>query len=281
MRRIVGAVMGLVGLSLGPALPGLAVTTREYSVQLDAEVQSAPAQIDLRWLPDSASTAAKYTVYRRSPGAVSWGAGAPLPGTATSYVDRNVSVGMPYEYQIVKQSIACTGYGYIYAGINVPAHRRPRQVAAGRGQHLRRRVFRANSRGFSRTSSATAGRSSCLDVNRTDSVEPRQERHSSPNTPPTRRTSKPSSFSATCRFPTPATSSPTAITPITRAPGPATATMATWTAPGPTRRQRHQRADSRAIITCPGTASSINRTFPAPTQADGRPRGFGQHAGRA
>jgi hypothetical protein len=43
-----------------------------------------------------------------------------LPGTATQYVDRNVSLGTGYEYQVVKDTPGYTGYGYIYSGIDVP-----------------------------------------------------------------------------------------------------------------------------------------------------------------
>ena len=42
-----------------------------------------------------------------------------MPRTATSYVDRTVSVGIPYEYQVVKNSNV-TATGYVVAGISVP-----------------------------------------------------------------------------------------------------------------------------------------------------------------
>jgi len=44
-----------------------------------------------------------------------------LSGSATNYVDTNVTVGSAYEYQITKAAIlGFTGYGYIYAGIEAP-----------------------------------------------------------------------------------------------------------------------------------------------------------------
>ena len=61
-----------------------------------------------------------YTVYRKGPADSGWGTGTTLSGTATSYVDSNVAVGTPYEYQIVKTTSQYTGYGYLYGGINVP-----------------------------------------------------------------------------------------------------------------------------------------------------------------
>ena len=93
----------------------------DYSVQVSARVQTTPSQITLQWLPENTGTPASYAVYRRAPGTGVWGYGTILSGAATSYVDKNVSVGKAYEYQIVRRSPACTAYGYIYAGINVPA----------------------------------------------------------------------------------------------------------------------------------------------------------------
>ena len=61
-----------------------------------------------------------YTIFRKAFGAASWGTGTTLPGSATNYADRNIVVGTAYEYQVVKNTSQYTGYGYIYAGINVP-----------------------------------------------------------------------------------------------------------------------------------------------------------------
>jgi hypothetical protein len=45
-----------------------------------------------------------------------------LPGTATNFVDANVTVGTAYEYQIFKTNSASlySGYGYIMAGLEAP-----------------------------------------------------------------------------------------------------------------------------------------------------------------
>lgn len=101
-------------------LAGRADTTAEYSVQVSAEVKASPAQIALSWPQDSLSTPKDYLVYRRAPGATSWGSPTKLPGSITKYVDNNVSVGVAYEYQVVKETSGFDGYGYIYSGINVP-----------------------------------------------------------------------------------------------------------------------------------------------------------------
>jgi len=92
--------------------------TCEYSVQPSAIVQKSPPQITLLWPQDSCATPKSYTVYRKAPAERSWGRGTLLPGAVTSYVDTNVTVGTPYEYQVVKSS-SYTGYGYVYAGIEL------------------------------------------------------------------------------------------------------------------------------------------------------------------
>ncbi len=120
MRKTFYAILGAAVSLLAP-FAGRAAVTAEYSVQVSANVKASPTQITLSWPQDSISTPKSYVVYRRAPGASSWGTGTTLPGSTTTYVDKNVKAGVPYEYQIVKQSSGYTGYGYIYSGINVPA----------------------------------------------------------------------------------------------------------------------------------------------------------------
>ncbi|HXS68320.1 MAG TPA: glycoside hydrolase family 9 protein, partial [Candidatus Polarisedimenticolia bacterium] len=110
-----------MAVSLVAPLAGHAADrTAEYSVQVSADVKASPAQITLSWPQDSFSTPKNYTIYRRAPGTTSWGAGTTLSGATTTYVDKHVSVGVPYEYQIVKHAKGFNGYGYIYSGIDVP-----------------------------------------------------------------------------------------------------------------------------------------------------------------
>src|SRR5438105_2940413 len=120
MRKALSVVTGLC-LSIAAALTGRAAeATWEYSVQVSANAQAAPAQITLSWPQDTVLTPNSYTIYRKAPSATSWGAGTTLPGSATTYTDSNVSSGSAYEYQIVKNTSQYTGYGYIYAGVNAP-----------------------------------------------------------------------------------------------------------------------------------------------------------------
>ena len=100
--------------------PVQADSTWVYAVQISADVQTSPAAIALSWQPDPYG-ANSYSVYRKSKGAGSWNYLAGLGGSATGYTDQSVSVGSAYEYAIVKSgTMGYTGYGYIYAGIQVP-----------------------------------------------------------------------------------------------------------------------------------------------------------------
>ncbi len=92
-----------------------------YAVQLSAAVQVAPPQITLNWEPDPFGVNS-YQIFRKNKTDSSWGSPvAALSGSALSWTDYNVSVGVPYEYQVIKAAtLGYTGYGYIFTGINVP-----------------------------------------------------------------------------------------------------------------------------------------------------------------
>jgi hypothetical protein len=94
--------------------------TWEFSVQVSAQVQTTPAQIQLSWPQDQYTLPTSYTIYRKALTDMGWGSGVQLPGTATTYLDSNVVEGTGYEYQVVKTTSQYSGYGYVYAGINLP-----------------------------------------------------------------------------------------------------------------------------------------------------------------
>src|SRR5215471_1885919 len=120
MRKAICFVAGLL-VSAAATWTGCAVEmTWEFSVQLSASVEANPPQITLTWPQDQYMMPNSYTVYRKALGETSWGAGTPLSAGTTSFVDRNVSVGTTYEYQVVKATSQYTGYGYLYAGIQAP-----------------------------------------------------------------------------------------------------------------------------------------------------------------
>ena len=97
-----------------------------YTVQINAAVQTNPPRITLTWAPDPYG-ATNYTVFRKARDATSWGAGTVLSGSASGFVDSNVSIGTNYEYKVLKITTNYTGYGYgykgygyLYSGISVP-----------------------------------------------------------------------------------------------------------------------------------------------------------------
>ena len=118
MGKAISVTMGLFWLVAPQIVRGVDMTW-EFSVQATASVQTSPARVTLNWPQDQYLLPDSYTVYRKAPGDTSWGTGTTLPGTSTSYVDNNVVVGTPYEYQIVKVTSQYNGYGYLYSGINV------------------------------------------------------------------------------------------------------------------------------------------------------------------
>lgn len=110
--------------------PAWGESTSEHAVQASAVVQGgkssvllgSSAQITLNWPQDTFAIPKSYTISRKSPGATSWGTVAVLPGTTTSFTDNNVLDGSPYEYEIFKtnSTYAYSGFGYIWAGANLP-----------------------------------------------------------------------------------------------------------------------------------------------------------------
>lgn len=94
-------------------------TTWIYTVQLSATVDPAAGRIQLQWPADHLPVSS-YTVYRRAPTQSYWSEGVALPGSATSFTEENLAAGTSYEYQVVKNGVGFTGYGYITVGLNAP-----------------------------------------------------------------------------------------------------------------------------------------------------------------
>lgn len=90
------------------------------AVQINVTVQTSTPQITLNWVGNATTT--NYTVYRKLKTGTSWGAAiATLTGTVNLYVDNAVTIGTNYEYRVIRTGSGYTGYGYINAGIQVPA----------------------------------------------------------------------------------------------------------------------------------------------------------------
>ena len=105
----------VAGLALGSRAGG-ATPAEEDTVEVSAVVREDPAQIALAWTPRSTTSA--YAIYRRTTGPnTPWGAAvATLPGTATTWNDDTVQVGVEYEYKL-QRGVAI---GYIRSGIRLP-----------------------------------------------------------------------------------------------------------------------------------------------------------------
>ena len=87
------------------------------AVQMSATVQSSPPRITVQWEPYASAT--NYTVFRKLKDQQSWGSSvASVGGSVNQYVDNNVSVGVYYEYKVVRTA-GTTGTGYIASGINL------------------------------------------------------------------------------------------------------------------------------------------------------------------
>lgn len=91
----------------------------ELSVQVHAEINPGLPSVELRWPLHEDATG--YVIYKRMPDASSWGSPvANLTDQDSSYLDTDVSIGQAYEYRIIKNGTN-TGYGYLYAGIELPS----------------------------------------------------------------------------------------------------------------------------------------------------------------
>lgn len=92
----------------------------DSAVEVSATVQASPAQITLNWPADAAATG--YSVMRRLTGATNWTTlSSSIAKDATSYVDSGVTVGVSYDYQVVRRQTATvsTGIGYVQSGIQM------------------------------------------------------------------------------------------------------------------------------------------------------------------
>src|SRR5437870_6802865 len=98
MRKAISVVTGVLSLAVAAQASRASDSACEYSVQVSARIQAEPAQITLSWPQDAQVTPKSYTIFRKAPGATSWGAGTKLPGSATNYTDKTVAAGAPYEY---------------------------------------------------------------------------------------------------------------------------------------------------------------------------------------
>lgn len=97
-----------------------AQSCQDASVEVSASMQVDPPRITLNWVVNAGAT--QYFVYRKLKTGTSWGAViGSFDGTATQFIDSTVNAGVSYEYRVTRQAASYTGFGYINAGIEVPA----------------------------------------------------------------------------------------------------------------------------------------------------------------
>ncbi|HRH69951.1 MAG TPA: thrombospondin type 3 repeat-containing protein, partial [Flavobacteriales bacterium] len=88
------------------------------AVRLTATVQAS--SITLNWVSMPSTSA--LTIYRKTKSATTWGSAVATPSAGSlQWVDNTVTVGVNYEYKVVRVSAGVTGTGYISTGIQVPA----------------------------------------------------------------------------------------------------------------------------------------------------------------
>jgi hypothetical protein len=106
--------------ALSPLMLAAQPSTRDFAVEITAQVISSPSAIRLAWRNDTLATS--WTVYRKTKNAHQWGTALATLTTDTSYIDSQVSPGSAFEYKVEKtvKGDFYKGVGYIYAGIEVP-----------------------------------------------------------------------------------------------------------------------------------------------------------------
>ncbi|MFN0212663.1 MAG: SprB repeat-containing protein [Saprospiraceae bacterium] len=97
------------------------------SVIIEATVQENPPKVTLNWVLDTANGG--YKVWRKAKSDLLWGDSVAVLGPgSTFWVDTTVTMGIGYEYQVIKSLPAFPygngtpnfGAGYVYSGIKVP-----------------------------------------------------------------------------------------------------------------------------------------------------------------
>jgi hypothetical protein len=94
---------------------------REWTVQLSATVDEAPAAITLYWLENTNEIPDQYYVFRKVKGTNGWGSSiAELDADILTYTDETVEVGISYEYYVqLRLGGTIYAWGFINSGIEV------------------------------------------------------------------------------------------------------------------------------------------------------------------
>lgn len=101
-----------------------AQVTRDFAIDLKADVSPTVPRITLSWSLRLAGTITAQEMYRRPKGTVNWGTVIATLGVAdTSWADTTAQEGVAYEYWLKRTystNYPYTAQGYITAGVNLP-----------------------------------------------------------------------------------------------------------------------------------------------------------------
>ena len=86
-----------------------------------SQLKPTPPALRLNWPQDRCTPPTQYEISRKAPDSLVWGRLSHCRELPIGYLDTNITVGAAYEYQVVKTTPRYNGYGYICAGIEVPA----------------------------------------------------------------------------------------------------------------------------------------------------------------
>ena len=105
-------------------LPAQAQVTRDFAIDLKADVSPTVPHITLSWSLRQNANITAQSMYRRFKGAVNWGSPiATLTTTDTTWADTTAQPGVEYEYWMSRSYTSIspnTALGYITAGYNLP-----------------------------------------------------------------------------------------------------------------------------------------------------------------
>lgn len=95
------------------------VSSVDYAVLLQCEVDTITPSVTIKWPADNSATG--YRIFKKQRDGVSWGAAlATLNASATSYTDNNITKGDAVEYYVQRTHTGRLAHGYIYASIVAP-----------------------------------------------------------------------------------------------------------------------------------------------------------------
>lgn len=120
---------GIVHAATSFTMPAQIPDMAKYTVQMSAEIQESPLQVNLEWAknPTVETTVLSYVISRKRKDKIlftDWVTLATVSSTTLSYSDTNppadILTGTTYEYQVQKNISGASGFGYMALSKNIP-----------------------------------------------------------------------------------------------------------------------------------------------------------------